>query len=198
MHLACREGGIELNAVVENTLFTHESCSVFLTTRNDVHTVCLLVVERSTEETVLRGTIDGEILVEVVADRSSDFAPPIGVGTIVLSTTGTTELIGSQDGWLVLLEVEGDVAVVSDVRHTCCTRTLLRRDENHTVGTTSTIDGSRTCILQHGDGLHVLRSDVAKVATSNTVNHDERTIACHERTRTTNLEVGHGVWVGIG
>ena len=81
-----REGCIELQAVVEHALLAYETCTVFLTTADDVKTIALLVVERNAEEAVLGRAVNRKILVEVVACRAGDLVPPVGVATVVLST----------------------------------------------------------------------------------------------------------------
>ena len=54
--------------------------------------------------------------------------------------------------------------------------TLLGSNENHTVSSTCTIDGSGCSIFQHVDALDIVRVDTIKVATSYTVNNIKRCI----------------------
>ena len=118
MHLACGERRIELQKVVEHPLLTHEAGSILLTSGDDVKSVAFLVVCRQAKITIFRRGVDGHVLVQVVTRGTSDFIPPVSVATIVLASTGAAELIGGQDVWFRLGEIQGDVAVVGHIGHT--------------------------------------------------------------------------------
>ena len=114
-----------------------------------------------------------------------------------MTTAGTAELVGRENFNTWLLEVQRDIAVVGYVGNTSGTRAFLGSDQNHAIGTTRSIDGGTAGILQYGNRLHILRSDVTQVAAGNTVNHYQWPVAGRQRTSTTHLDVAHGVGVGI-
>ena len=96
-----------------------------------------------------------------------------------------------------LSHVQGDIAVVGHVGNTCRARSFLRGYQNHTVGTTRTVDSCRTGILQYGDRLYILGSNVTQITTGNTVDHDQRTVRGRQRTGTTHLNISHGIGVSF-
>ena len=82
--------------------------------------------------------------------------------------------------------------------HTSRARAFLRRHQDDTIGTTGTIDSGRAGILQYGDRLYILSGNVTQIATGNTVNHHQWTVAGCQRTSTTHLDISHGIRIGIG
>ena len=75
--------------------------------------------------------------------------------------------------------------------------TALGGDDDHTVSSTRTVDGTCRCILQHLDGLDVVRRDVANSGThGHTVNHVQRSRRT-ERTDTTDTHCGVGTGLTV-
>ena len=162
--------------VVQHTLLTDETATVLLTGTDDVETVTFLVIDGETEIAILGRAVNRDILIQAIAHRTSNLVPPVRIATIVLTTTRTTELLGRKNLWMRLCHVQGNIAVVSHIGDTCRTRSLLCGDEDDTIGATCAVDGSRACILQHSDRLHILGGNIAQVTTGNTVDHDQRTV----------------------
>ena len=72
------------------------------------------------------------------------------------------------------------------VHNSLTTLSVLRRDENYTVGTLRTVDGCRGSILQHRDVFDVVRRKVAQLTTLETVDNDQWRVVTRDRTATTN------------
>ena len=71
------------------------------------------------------------------------------------------------------------------------TACALGGDDDHTVGTTSTIEGSRSRILEHREALDVLLVDRCQIATiGRTVHDDERSVARIDGGDTTDADGG--------
>ena len=197
MYLTSRQWGVELHSSVEHALLADKSATVFLTVRDDVQTITFLIIDWQAEVAVLGRGVKRDILVQTIAGRAGNLIPPVCVCAIVLTTTWTTELIGRENVGLLLLDVQGDIAVVGHIGDACRAWTFLRGYQNHTIGTTGTVNGCGTGILQNGNRLDILSGNVTQVTTGNTVDHDQRTIAGCERACTTHLDISHGVGVGI-
>ena len=94
---------------------------------------------------------------------------------------------------------EGAEAHVAVVAHVCRSahRTFLCGDDDDTVGTTGTVDGSSRSILQNVDALDVAWANIAELTHEwDTVEHDERVVAGRERTLTTDANLHFLTWLG--
>ena len=85
---------------------------------------------------------------------------------------------------MLLTESSCHIAIVTDQK--TASLCLLRCNDNHTIGTLRTIDGSRRGILQHVDTLNVVGVDIAQRTTLHTIDDDQRLVATTDGTVTTN------------
>ena len=93
---------------------------------------------------------------------------------------------------------EGAEAHVAVVAHVCRSthRTLISGDDDDTVGTTGTVDGSGGSILQDVDALDVAWANIAELTHEwDTVEHDERVVAGREGTLTTDANLHFLTWL---
>ena len=67
--------------------------------------------------------------------------------------------------------LERDIATISNARRAF--RTFLRRYQDHTIGSTRTIDSRRSRILQNRDALYILRIDITNVVSGHAINNDQ-------------------------
>ena len=66
--------------------------------------------------------------------------------------------------------------------------TTLRRNEDNTVSTASTVDSRRSSVLQYIQRLDVVGRDVRNVVYLDTINDEERVVRLRDRTATTNAD----------
>ena len=134
----------------------------------------------------------------VVGPLVSGFSSHTVAGGIVvqLLVVGLYELVGVSNG-LILLDgarVGTPLHVHIDLR--CSSRTLLGGHQDHTGGTTGTIQSCRGSILQNSDALDILRRNVQKTrAVGRTVDNDQRINVGIHRGKTTD---GDMTAVGTG
>ena len=120
---------------------------------------------------------------------------PVGFVGSVLEFVGIFaqfgKLLGIHHGVAVEQGLESHVAII---RHcgSLLLITFVCRDDNHTVGTTRTVDGSGRSILQNVHRLDVVGVYIVDATgKGNTVEHDEPVVAGRKRARTTNTYL-HG------
>ena len=85
--------------------------------------------------------------------------------------------------------VDTKVALIVDL-HRLVLLTVLGSDDNHTICSTRTVDGACRSVLQHLDGLDVVRREVANGRTHGHTVDDIQRSGASERTQTTNLHRG--------
>ena len=125
------------------------------------------------------------------------------------------ELCGVGDGLIVLHGATVRSPLHVDV-HLCLLRlSLLGCDKNHTSGTTGTVEGGRSSVLQHGDALDIILWNVGEVAAirSTVDNHKGFGVGIHRgdttdvdgtlrstwlTARSTNLQTRDGTNEGVG
>ncbi len=159
----------------------------------------LVVIVTSAEAVAAAVGATGHTHVVVVAHtRLVVQVLPVGVGIVILVQRVLVEsgiLTHLREGGTVhhgiLVEhlLEADVAVVAHLGR-CALRTLHGGDDDHTVGTTATIDGRCGGILQDVQRLDVAGVDIRELShEGNTVEHDQRVVAGTQRALTTDADL---------
>jgi hypothetical protein len=111
-----------------------------------------------------------------------------GNGKAAVSTNDWIQVFGKENGWILIqYDISSDHmrfgyigAKIRIIRY-CYTsllrRTFLGRHQHYAIRATGTVDSRRRRIFEHRNGLDVLRTEVADVATGNTVYHIQRFVA---------------------
>ena len=131
------------------------------------------------------------VLAKAVATGQRRAAVQAGLTQVVAVLVGIHQLVGVAGNL-----VDTEVALVVELQRLVLL-TVLRGDDDHTVSSTRTVDGTCRCVLQHLDGLDVVRREVADGSThGHTVDDVQRGCAA-ERTDTTDAHrrVGTGLTV---
>ena len=128
------------------------------------------------------------------------FVLPVCVGTTILQRNAICLCILAQlisCGHIVFLEdvVKGYITIISHID--LVFSTFLGRDDDHTIGSLRTVDGSSGGITEHVDALDIIGRDDRDVNTRNTVYYIVRRHGTRTQCRsTTQCDSGRTVRVG--
>ena len=203
--LRCHVLGIEVHAevVVEEGRREIDGGSETFKAAGLERTFIVGVAEADAIGQEAQAAVDGEIV--VVADGSLvDFVLPVGVGSAKRQggcaaeafLHHLTEFVAAEDVKLLGKRSDADTTVVGDLR-TAVLAAFLGGDDDDTVGSARTVDGSGGSILQDGEAGDVFRIDhcqgVGKtlhafVVHGETVDDDERVVGGVERRTTADAD----------
>ena len=93
MNLAQAQRSIQFQGVVQYTLLSNKTATIFRTSTGNIQTIGLFVVQTRTVETILGSAVDREVLIHIVRSLTGDQVIPVCIITIIFSTLAATELI---------------------------------------------------------------------------------------------------------
>ena len=186
---------------VKNRAKAREKRTIVLMQTKDaaLDTLVLLDVQNRTVRELLRTSRNGDAVL-VAYRRAGDLVEPVGVIAVKRThvrrrevSDRILELLGRHRHGTVQDALYADLSVILDRCRTGLG--ALGRDDNNAVRASRTVDGGSRTVLQHVDRLHLLEVDIAHVGTDNSVDYDERALACGQRIGTAQHDLVRAVRV---
>jgi len=180
----------DLQPTIEQLEVSVQASTIVLTVILERDTLVCLIKERGVHLRVLRTQFQREVMLLREIILLQHRIPPIRIRSIVFDVHVRTLaiFIGRQHLRLTIILLLGKLGAIIQFHLTVRVGTALRGDQDHTRGSTRTIDSAGGSIFQYVDRLDIILVQGTDITARETVDNNQRSLTGFNRSQTTQLD----------